>query len=561
MQKETPRSRARLLAFSAVALLLFVAGLEGLARAVEALGPPPAGEAASPIGFQQLPDGDLLLPIEGFEPMLRFAPGLIDDGSLIVAPKQPEELRIVVLGGSAVGGWAVARRASFSAVLGRALQAATERPVTVLNLGRIGFASPQIAWMAERVLPQLDADVVLTVMGNNERHDLLVSDASPDASTDRTIRRLRRASALARFALVPQLTGTAAEPGPLPDPEDVADLERLEAEADARLVRSLGRIAAAAGEGRLVVASVPTNHRYRSTPHEWDPWLEVDEERRRQHLSMLLGAGDEQAASDLASAVQGEPRSDHPCVDADRLWYGGDLRGAQALYDACRRDASYLRADPRLNAALRAGADAVGAGFFDLAASVVEHSRGGVPGYDVFYDYCHYTPRGNVLVGHLLAGELASRLGLGTPASAAESVAAFEATWRDRATDALAFSDWLGVSADITALSALRYDGGAILHPLGEPGAATTLAWAGNRLADRGSVADLRWLEAAAASWCAALGLEPSLDPVAGNLRWLLDGLAGQHLADTVGVPDPIAACRAGDVLWGRPDLPRVDDI
>lgn len=78
--------RLRLLAYSGLATVLGLLLVEGSCRIVEALGPPGALEAASPLGFQQLPVGDLLLPVDGHPGLLRFAPGLIDDSALLVPP-------------------------------------------------------------------------------------------------------------------------------------------------------------------------------------------------------------------------------------------------------------------------------------------------------------------------------------------------------------------------------------------------------------------------------------------------------------------------------------------
>lgn len=551
-------------AFSALATVLGLLAVEGVARLVELARPPGPVEARSPLGFQQLPDGDLLVPVEGFSDSWRFAPGLIDDSALLVPPKLPDELRIVVVGGSAVGGWSVARRATFAAELERALDAVAGRPVSVFNLGRIGFASPQIAWMLERTLPLLDADVVLAVMGNNERQDLFVAETLARPRLARLGRALHRRLALARLLSTDRVIDAAADPTPLPERADLGDVGVLEAEADARLGRSIARIAAATERAgaALLVASVPVNHRYRDTAHEWEPLVEIDEARRRQHLAVHLGSPSEDVLAELAElAGVVALRRGHPCAEADRAWFAGRWDDARDLYDGCRGEAKYLRADDRINAALRAGAEAVGARFVDLAASVGALARHGVPGYDVFYDYCHYTPRGNALVGHSLAAAVADVVGLPAPMGAAVAARRFELRWRGREADFLSFAEWVGVSADVTALAALRYRDGQILHVLGEPGSATSAAYAGNRLMDRGSVAEMPWLEAAAARWCEALGLDPTLDAVADNLTWLLGGQAGHHLRTAAGVDEPVAACRAGRPLWDRAGLPTVDQI
>lgn len=569
-----------------VATFLGLAAVEGGCRVLERWLPPGPVEARSAVGFQQLPDTPLLRPIEGFPGWLRPAPGLIDDSSLVIPPKEDGELRIVTLGGSAVGGWAVARRATFSAVMGQAM-GADGGDVRVINLGRIGYASAQMAWLFEEMAAELEPDLVLVVMGNNERHDLAV-EVAREGRAEPVLRRreLFRLSALAR-RLRPERpihgdpdgrAGVGSDDPPTHPP----DLAEIDAYAHARWRRSLRRIAAMAEVvgAPVLVGTVAANHRYRPAKHEWN-FLEGDawalDEVRSAYFRWRYG--DEQALDSLTvDPLRGPSRdADYPCADADRAWYAGEPTQAAQAYAACFADAGLYRADDAMNAVIRDEAQALGLRVADVETALHQRAEHGVPDYDVFYDYCHYTPRGNVFVGHLLAAEASALLGRRPPAlDPAAAEARHVRLWTQLPYDHVRFASWLGVSADVPALAALRYGEGTIEHDLGPDGSALALAFAGNRLHDRGSVAELDWLEAAASSWCRALGspLKPIpgeppgdlvMDPLLAielqsNLESLLRGPAGNHLRDLAG-PDAVEACVAGRDPWHRDALPKVEDI
>lgn len=634
------RSLPRRIGFAALATGLGLLVLEGGARIVERARPSEPVEARSPLAFQQLPATPLLRPVEGFPGWRVPAPGLIDDPSLVVPPKEMDELRIVVLGGSAVGGWSVARGATFPAVLGDALDG-VGGPVRVLNLGRIGYATPQLAWAWEQLAPELEADLVVVVAGNNELHDLSVAAEAAGGARGPLLRReLFRRSALARLLRPPR--PVHGEPDGRPGvgeqapPDDPPDAEELERYAHGRLRRSLRRIARATedvGAG-LLLATVATNHRYRPTEHPWswlpdDAWADDDvrfawfalqygepgrgvaaladrqDDTGRLLTALLMAANrdaDEAAALalPLAAAADRLPADPdrarfwlqavrlasglgpareavregldrvvpHPgprgaCDRADLLWIA-EMPEARSAYAACRAKAGRYRADDTLNAVIARTAEELDVPLVDLAGAAVARAPRGVPDYDLFYDYCHYTPRGNVWVGHLLAARVARMWELPAPPSAALAERGFVTRFADRTRDEEIYGDWVGVSADVSAVASLRYGDGVILHDEGEPGTAEQALFAGNRLADRGSVAQLGWLEAAADSWCRglAIGRFPSdiHAPTMANLLELLKGPAGPHLRSAAG-PDAFAHCRAGERPWRRPGLPTTDGI
>jgi len=96
-------------------------------------------------------------------------------GQSVLNEKPADEVRIVFLGGSALGGWGLPTSASAVGIVERLLREASPgKKIRVLNLSRTGFGSAQLAWVFEQVAQQLQPDLVVTVMGNNERLDVAV---------------------------------------------------------------------------------------------------------------------------------------------------------------------------------------------------------------------------------------------------------------------------------------------------------------------------------------------------------------------------------------------------
>lgn len=84
-------------------------------------------------------------------------------------PRTPGELRVAVLGGSSVFGWLVADEDTVPAALERELaRRRPDRVPNVLNLGVEGYRFQQELELAERLLPELDPDVVVLLHGAND---------------------------------------------------------------------------------------------------------------------------------------------------------------------------------------------------------------------------------------------------------------------------------------------------------------------------------------------------------------------------------------------------------
>lgn len=613
-------SKGRLLAFTILTPLLALLLVEGGARLVERLDGPMPKEVESPCEFQQVPLEPELPSIVGYDrDLLAIHPSWADnDGQVVEVPKPDDELRIVFLGGSALGGWGLPPTAMLTGVVERLLDDATpDRRVRVINLGKTGWASPQIAWVFGRTAERLDADLVVTVMGNNERMDIAnsLSLFEGDPQTLFTSRWVGRKFALARL-LRPEAEVQATVPSPpMPELWDQADPERIDRYVLRRLHRTVRRIRRAAG-APLLVTSVAVNHRYHRLGKEWffagepvynsEPWrtahwawyhdapaigaaairARLREQPQEVPAEVLLGAllkrtGDAEADGVLLRAIErldppheldrddrllrtwatrelfgaeaaaeliapwiaqieaNVPERQRPCDVADLLWYAGDRQAAADVYEACLLQRMYYRADGVLNEGLQRSARRSGAAFYDLDADVRAASPDGIPGWETFYDYCHYTPRGNLLVGHLLAAQIAERLELpGEIPSAASALEAWDADRAGRLTDLPELERWAGVSHDVTLLTALRIDVQNEARQ-GPPDTALTFTFDGNRDAAGASFGMMDATPIAMQSYLRALEVDPGFEPARRNLRWLLSTDAGAWQAANTSGDDP----------------------
>ncbi len=596
--------RVRQAAFALVTLLLFLALVEGGARLVERYGGPVPAEVGSPCDFQQVPREPVMERLDPYDrELLTIDPSWVDnDGQVVAVPKADDELRVVFLGGSALGGWGLPQTAIVTGVVERLLErAAPDRRVQVINLGRTGWASPQLAWVFGRTAERLAPDLVVTLMGNNERMDVANALALHDGSPASLFasRWVDRRSALVRL-LRPEVRRVPPVPSPpMPDLWELEDPAAIDRYVLGRLDRSLRRIRRAT-DAELLVSSVPVNHRYHPLGREWwfageqtfddpswrtahwawyhrapargaaamrrrlaghpedvaaevvlgaflgrigDPEAEAVLLRAEERLGspeepspngrMLLAwatrelQGAEAAAERVAPWVEqlAEAPADQSCDAADLVYYAG--APDPALYQGCLLQRMYYRADGVINDGLRRSARRADARFFDLDAELRATSPGGIPGWETFYDYCHYNPRGSLLVGHLLAGRIAGLLDL--PGEVPEWRAAVEAWDRDRAgrrTDLPELDRWAGVSYDVELLTTLPLGGDREPRP-GPPGTALTLTFEGNRLAAGASFGMMDAVPEALRAWVEALEVDPDFAPARRNLQQLLETDAG----------------------------------
>jgi hypothetical protein len=613
-------SKGRLLAFTLLTPLIILALVEGGARLIERWGGPVPREVESPCHFQQVPLEPPMPEIVGYDrELLAIDPSWADnDGQVVQSPKPDDELRVVFLGGSALGGWGLPTTATLTGIAERLLDEATpDRRVRVINLGKTGWGSPHVAWVFSQTARRLDPDLVVTVMGNNERMDIAnaLSLFEGDPDTLFKSRGVMRRSAVARLMRPAPEEALDLPSPPMPELYDLDDPERIDRYALGRLHRTVRRIRRAA-RAPLLVTSVAVNHRYHRLGKEWwfageetynsEPWRTAHwawyhdapklgaaairarlRERPDEVASeVLLGAllkraGDPEADGVLLRAIdrlgpaggldrdrrvqlawataelwgagaaaelvapwidqleRDVPERQRACDAADLLWYAGDREAAAPWYEQCLLQRMYYRADGVINEGLRRSARRSGVRFYDLEADVRAASPDGIPGWETFYDYCHYNPRGNVLVGHLLATRIAEQLDL--PGAIPSAASALEAWDRDRAgrlSDLPELNRWAGVSHDVTLLTALRVDVQNEARQ-GPPGTALSHTFDGNRDAASASFGRIDGLPIALQSYLRALDADPSFDPARRNLDWLLHTEAGGWTLANLSGDDP----------------------
>jgi hypothetical protein len=598
---------------------------------VKAKAPP-----SSPLAFQQfsgrplLENGPAFAQVQGLEmpasdPDLGPFPDLwtghtilshewIDlRGQRVLDEKSADELRIVFLGGSALGGWGLPASATAVGIVERLLRkAAPDKKIRVLNLSRTGFGSAQLTWAFEQVAARLQPDLVVTVMGNNERLDVaaaVYARQDDEAEVDRLTRTLPAGGELAavgtsiehpflrslsaRSAVVRLLravdpgvvsgSGLIAElPGVIsgddqvmPSRDKLKHEDKINRFALERLNGTLASLqeTARSVDAQLLVSTVPVNLRYNSSEHEWffiGPGLFRDEAYRTAHWAyyfeapehgaeamrlrlrehpeelpahLLLGIflqrqgrmeeaethlarviadldvdasradqgsgmewtsetqllyawalrvlfGSEEALEKVGPWIESWRSERHrqmgtdTCPVANLFFYAGDMESARIEHERCLLDAYYYRADPPINERLLSRAGELGAESFDLATAVISHSPSELPGYETFLDYCHYNPRGNVLIGHLLATRIREVLSLpGKVESAERALLRFQEQRSSRLIDLPGLDDWVGVNFDVTFLTSDRHGDASHSVREGDPESALGKVFAANERA------------------------------------------------------------------------------
>lgn len=348
-----------------------------------------------------------------------------------VAPQKPEgALRVFCFGGSASAGLGFSPNVTFARALEEMLRAAhPERAVEVVNLGMVALPSTGVVSFVRDVCARYEPDLLVVYSGNNEFLEVH-SEAyfQATASLGTKLQRRLLGTHLARL-----LGGGGGSERPTITTRDVAanDARVSHREMlqhivlpDAELQRAFDRYernleamcdAAEEAETALVLCTVATN---------WEWWGMQDPD---------VDAWLQELGADRASAPAA---IDAALADADahhrhqwtylRAWLArerGDHETARGAYRAS------MNADPHLRRAVDALAERVrevaarrGASLFDAIEFLAADDEHGVVGFDHFYDYVHFTPRGAWMVG---AGVYASMVELGLVAETTFDAVAF----------------------------------------------------------------------------------------------------------------------------------------
>jgi tetratricopeptide (TPR) repeat protein len=445
--------------------LLLLALVEGGLR-LAGIGAPDAAHA-SRLKYQQI-----------YLPMME--PGSRPDGTpvlrttdtrlpyqAILAAKPAHGLRIFIVGGSAAAGLGFSPNVTFARHLERMLERAyPDRIVEVVNLGIVALAARQVQVIVEDICRNYDADAVVVYSGNNEFlevHARKYATAHADAFT-----RLRDSLFQTNLYRVADhaIHGGPKTPSLAEQNFSRADL-RMTEEALIRDIKmqpeevkniidryeqSIDAMAAVAGETDtpIVLMTVASNWEWRGREDLPAGWLDEivpdknipSQERYRRAIPGITDRLDSSPPDDRYQWLFKR------AVAEEAL---GELAAARDDYRAAMND------DPHLRRALDAQAERVrgvaarrGVPLMDTIAYLSQHARHGIVGFDEFYDYVHFTPRGVVLVAAQLmrtliqAGILPEPAGFDPDDYTRERLA-----WQEELTeDPLAVDEWLGFGFD-----------------------------------------------------------------------------------------------------------------
>jgi tetratricopeptide (TPR) repeat protein len=468
-------SPGRLIAFSAVALLLLLGGLEGALRLA---GVPPTPDRTN----TWFADHILSPPL--------WHPRTLESGVTIETAGQshhfhpfgvetlPRTFRIAVFGGSAAHGYGVLEPGAFPHRLEQVLQLALpQTDVQVINLGTVAWSSQQLLWAARQIWEVGTWDLVVVYSGNNELLELSSWKTFMRPGEHRRYTRtllanqrlggLRLYSVLHRLLTreqVDALRDTGNEPPPEPPggagpgegdapmvggEEEAGGLEQgvdpigripamhldsmqavpiterarmgdLELDYAARTFsHNVGRIVdLARAHGVPVVVMNPAANDFQDPA--WFPYPGEEGERfgrlmEEGERALAEGRRDDVVrAADEALAMHPEdPRA--AFTKAQGLAMAGQPEAARPLYDLARERAEYPnRVVPAVSDAIRGFAGRPGVlDVVDIERLFRERSDGGLVGYDLIYDHCHPSVEGNFLIAAALAKVL---LASGLPA-------------------------------------------------------------------------------------------------------------------------------------------------
>ncbi len=395
-------------------LLVTALALTGMELALRASGLVDQELLLSPLLFQQIDYAPA--PMAKLDGRVQW-----HDGQLFAA--EPPGLRVITLGGSATAGDGVTAFGSFSHQLQRLLvRAQPERPAEVINMGRGGMGSRQVAQLLDQGLASLHPQLAVIYAGNNEFHELrALAYASPayGANLERTRRRLHglhlyRAlqRALGRDELEPFAPMGRNLPAVHELPTTVgADDRALAAQLYRENLTAMARSARQAGVP-LILATVADN---RAGWVDAPPSRQLTqvEERLLAELDGLRASRDPQAVLALAERAWPELHDERSFYRMGRaLLELGQLDTARRFLDQSELVmARPNRSNMELRQVVREVAEAQDIPLCEVADELDRLSSAGVAGNDLFVDACHPSPEGHAHIAALL-GRCAERAGL-----------------------------------------------------------------------------------------------------------------------------------------------------
>ena len=393
------------------------------------------------------------------DPRLRF--------QSILRDKPEGQLRIVTFGGSAAAGLGFSPNVTFARELERALELAyPERGVEVLNLGVVALASAQVKLLVAEAARHYEPDVMIAYAGNNE---FLEVHAEKYAAAQATA--LSRAvGALMDLNLYRFINGLIRGPR-----RKVSFEERQFSTEDLRLTQdaiiesvtmsqdeidevvdryeaNLQEMVEVAEETALplVLMTVASNWKWRGRSDLPEGWIDELLGARGEEGPERLRRARDRLREMLASSA-GDERHEllfKRAVVEDEL---GETAAARDDYRAAMNQDPHLRrALDAANERVRSVARRNGVRLVDTVDLLASRAAGGIIGFDEFYDYVHFTPRGNVIVAAALF-ETLQQMGVTGPAPGFDVWRHAESRIARLATldaDPLALDEWMGFGFD-----------------------------------------------------------------------------------------------------------------
>jgi hypothetical protein len=461
------------LAAGALFLALFVLAILEASLRVAGAGEP------DPLRPSRLAYQRIALPI--------LVPGRLADGRAVLrtadprlpvqwvdAHKEPGALRVFLFGSSAAAGLGFSPNVTIARELERLLvRALPGRRIEVMNLGIVALAARQARQILEDVCRSAEPDLLVVYSGNNEFLELHaeryaaatggVAFGLAEALRDTNLFRVL-AGALRGAPATPSLAQLEQSREALRLTQD-AIVEKIETrEADVAAISagyaeqlSAMADAAEAAQARLVLMRVASNWRWRGREDLAPDWVEsalpdtvrelADTEKTRAAIAEL-----ERRLQAATRFERGELRF-QSAVLHEAL---GDNDAARRDYRlAMNEDRHLRRALDELGDALARVAAERGAIAVDTVAALAADAPHAIVGFEHFYDYVHFTPRGAAVAAAALFGALADArviepsddFDLG--AARVERLSAIASTTRDP----IEVEDWQGFGFELRGIA------------------------------------------------------------------------------------------------------------
>ena len=374
----------------------------------------PLQEAPSPLPFQQITMPPVAAgPIPGTR--VFQTPGCLPETRRATLTSDVARgVRILTYGGSATFGRDFPPHATFSGWLQRGLNAVTDEPVEVINMGVCGWDSTLVKQHIDLTLQQESPDLVVVYSGNNEFIDrralrMLLPYYVPQS--DYLKRPLARSHLYRWLRQIVTRSGPRSAPAPATVPIDIA-LTAPVTQGDRDVAawvyrRNLDAIATLARQRDvpLLLATVADNQRdWCAECAQPDVGLGAAAQAALEDLERVAETGSDAElkarAADL-DAVLGSEAAQH------RLAHLLLARGLAEEARECFEQAEYLttapqRSNHQLRDVVRDVARSEDVTLCDTAAALAALSPDRVLGFDVFFDDCHPNALGHRRLGRLL---------------------------------------------------------------------------------------------------------------------------------------------------------------